>query len=525
MRNLLLVLALAAPLFAQTPVAPSAFRLVAPHSRGALLIDTTGGWKINRVVLYENGQRPVVQMSNEKSGVVVSYMLDDEPKYNDTTEMCRNDMLGGVMKGIGKVSEISNKESGEITLPDGQTMLTGSFFVRKQDGHELHQQTLWGFIAAHHLCAAVHLSRTPANPGDNSTLEPVLKSVHFDPEYQPTATDLATMARLLPPQEASLYGAAAPASITANATNQTLAPAPQSLEFALPGHPGWLAMDAPNYAIMELSAKPSGMEFGIRADDASLHTEVLGFLFISAPPHPSAVACRDWMLEEEKKSAEGRRVRKTYETKSHSGVPLAIVEYETPKAPLNFRFSRRVFAADGDLCADIMLSAESATKLGPGQILLDTLRFEPKRKPDFDAAFRYAQVIFDHQDYAGAAPYFERAIPLATSVPEAQKWQRIATDQAVMAYGMAGDLKRSRATAEAAIARDPDYPLYYYNLACADAESGDTVKARTHLQQAFDRRANTIKGEKLPDPSKDDSILKLKNNKAFWAFVQSLPKG
>jgi hypothetical protein len=87
---------------------------------------------------------------------------------------------------------------------------------------------------------------------------------------------------------------------------------------------------------------------------------------------------------------------------------------------------------------------------------------------------------------------------------------------------MAGDLKRSRAINEAAIGQDPSYPLYYYNLACADAESGDSTAARKHLQQAFDRRGNTLKGETLPDPTKDDSILKLKNDKDFWNFVQSL---
>jgi tetratricopeptide (TPR) repeat protein len=85
-------------------------------------------------------------------------------------------------------------------------------------------------------------------------------------------------------------------------------------------------------------------------------------------------------------------------------------------------------------------------------------------------------------------------------------------------------LKKSRALNEAAILKDPDYPLYYYNLACADAESGDAPAAQKHLQQAFDRRANTLPGEHLPDPTTDDSILKLKSNPEFWAFAQSLPK-
>jgi hypothetical protein len=88
---------------------------------------------------------------------------------------------------------------------------------------------------------------------------------------------------------------------------------------------------------------------------------------------------------------------------------------------------------------------------------------------------------------------------------------------------MSGDLKNSRAVAEIAIKNDPDYPINYYNLACADAEEGNTNAARVHLQQAFDRRAN-LKGESMPDPTKDNSILKLKKDQEFWKFVLSLPK-
>ena len=93
-----------------------------------------------------------------------------------------------------------------------------------------------------------------------------------------------------------------------------------------------------------------------------------------------------------------------------------------------------------------------------------------------------------------------------------------------MSLGMSGDIKDSRAVAGKAIATDPDYPLNYYNLACADAEQGDATAAKLHLQQAFDRQANVLKGESMPDPTKDDSILKLKKNEAFWAFVLTLPK-
>jgi hypothetical protein len=79
-----------------------------------------------------------------------------------------------------------------------------------------------------------------------------------------------------------------------------------------------------------------------------------------------------------------------------------------------------------------------------------------------------------------------------------------------------------RSVAEKAISDDPDYPINYYNMACMDAELGNAIGAKMHLKQAFDRRANVLKGESMPDPTKDDSILKLKKDEAFWAFVLTL---
>jgi hypothetical protein len=64
--------------------------------------------------------------------------------------------------------------------------------------------------------------------------------------------------------------------------------------------------------------------------------------------------------------------------------------------------------------------------------------------------------------------------------------------------------------------------LYYYNLACADAEEKKLADARRHLQEAFARKANLISGEAMPDPTKDDSFLPYRNDKDFWTFVKGL---
>ncbi len=80
--------------------------------------------------------------------------------------------------------------------------------------------------------------------------------------------------------------------------------------------------------------------------------------------------------------------------------------------------------------------------------------------------------------------------------------RRMVTDQAGMAYGISGNTQKARNLFRKGIVEDPDYPLNYYNLACADAEDRNLADARTHLQQAFAHKANVISGETMPDPTK-----------------------
>ena len=155
-------------------------------------------------------------------------------------------------------------------------------------------------------------------------------------------------------------------------------------------------------------------------------------------------------------------------------------------------------------------------------------RLDENYSPQFNDAFVYAQTLYQARMYKAAAPIFEIALaklrenPDTATIRDAKTTKRVLTDQAGMAYGMSGDSQKARSLFEKAIAEDPDYPMYYYNLACADAEDKNLAGAREHLQQAFARKANVISGETMPDPTRDDSFLPYRDNKAFWTFLKSL---
>lgn len=253
---------------------------------------------------------------------------------------------------------------------------------------------------------------------------------------------------------------------------------------------------------------------------------MLAFLFAAPDKAPlNASSCRDGVLKAENAEA---AIQGRTSMRSASGVEIALAVLVSPK---DARMSLRAFVASGDLCGDLLFNAADAqpgdeaayrlTMETAKQTLL-TLMFDPSYKPTFKDAFAYAGVEYMRHQYAGAAVAYRAALVMVNQSDDPLKFRRVVTDELSMSLGILGDLKGSREVNEAAIAKDPEYPLYYYNLSCADAEAGDSRAARTHLQQAFDRRTHTLKGETFPDPTEDDSLQKLRKDDAFWGLAQQI---
>lgn len=99
---------------------------------------------------------------------------------------------------------------------------------------------------------------------------------------------------------------------------------------------------------------------------------------------------------------------------------------------------------------------------------------------------------------------------------------KVLIDNLGMAYGITGDLAKAKATFEYGISKDPDYPLFYYNLACTYGEMDDVDNAIKYLQLAFERRENMITGERMPDPATDSSFKGFMENEKFLAALKEL---
>src|SRR5271157_5823933 len=280
---------------------------------------------------------------------------------------------------------------------------------------------------------------------------------------------------------------------------------------ALPSHSGQLQWRADGIQIVESSVKPNGQEIGIRGKDSSGRF-FLGFLFLFPEQAPlTSTKCRDGVIGPEKKNNSTLRILASSETTQSDGQEIALVSYTSQGGSAKTSHMMRGFVASGDMCGDLEFYSDAPIAADDADLrkVFASYHLDSNYVPQFGDSFLYAQILYQHRMYKAAAPIFEQALSQLKDDggPKTGTMRRVTTDQAGMAYGMSGDNAKARAIFEAAIAKDPDYPLYYYNLACADAEEKKLADARAHLQQAFARKANVIPGETMPDPTKDDSFL------------------
>lgn len=294
---------------------------------------------------------------------------------------------------------------------------------------------------------------------------------------------------------------------------------------ALPAHEGQLIWKAEGFKVVQTSAKSNNSEIGVRAIDPSGRFTLLSFLFLFPEQAPMTSAkCRDGVMEPAKKANPTINIAGTSQMPRSDGPPVELVGYVAQGRDGKLVYSVRGFLAMGDLCGDLEIYGNDSNVISDLNLkkIWDSYRLAPQYTPQFNDVFTYAQILYQNRQYQAAAPVFEAALTKLTDGKDQIMWRRVTTDQAGMAYGMAGNIAKARALFDAAVAKDPDYPMYYYNLACADAEEKKLADARAHLQQAFARKANVLQGETMPDPAKDDSFLPYRNDKDFWAFIESL---
>jgi tetratricopeptide (TPR) repeat protein len=140
--------------------------------------------------------------------------------------------------------------------------------------------------------------------------------------------------------------------------------------------------------------------------------------------------------------------------------------------------------------------------------------------------FQQGSRYFIDQNYRDSIAPYQQALEIEKVTPTLEKnlWY-VLVDNLALAYGITDDFANSQRVIEYGISKDPNYPLFYYNLACIAGDKGDVRRAKANLKLAYDRRANALPGESVPNARTDNSFRKLMQDKDFQQFADALYGG
>jgi tetratricopeptide (TPR) repeat protein len=312
----------------------------------------------------------------------------------------------------------------------------------------------------------------------------------------------------------------------------------QSVRVAYPGKSWAVEIDSPGLVVETEERKPDGREYLFAKDPATglLISVTLEQTKGGADPK----SCPDFL----QKRLDSLTQMEPQDVKTSEIQQMAALEYLLPRVsgvPLR---QKNMFActAKEDVFIDIHLSKvqfhDSDESLFAD--LLSRVRIDEKtnvvestarRAPAAPAAagqsstqlFSEGSRFFIRQDFQGAIAPYQAALDLEKKQRKlSQNYWRVLVDNLGMAYGISGDLDRAEETFDYGVSQDPGYPMFYYNLGCTYAERNDMNRAMEYLQKAFSLKANSIPGEGMPDPRRDDSFQRFLGNEQFRKFLDTL---
>jgi tetratricopeptide (TPR) repeat protein len=461
------------------------------------------GFKVTQMSAKPGNKEIGVRAHDGGHTELLAFLFLTPENKSQTAATCLQQDLKQIRKDNGKFTEQLNPSQTDTS--DSATIL-----LTYPNG----SQALYKYSGTGDQCLVAETYADKGSKLDLAQASALLDRQHYDPRYQPTINDVLRYQSIR--GQSTIVSAKPPANT----------PTPRMLVtwyglggIPLPANPEWKLTLLTAY---NKAGRPA-------AEFQNSTTKVIISFMISEnlSGNPTAEGCRKDIVDGILKDNGPLISNQTDgETSDGHGGKFATHSHVTLLKEADHNHDVFAFAGDKKTCAEAHVSIVSGTP-DEDKLLSDALTLF---KPDLSyhpacADYLAEASTFFKQSPLMGAPFYDsclNTIPPKTTDSNLHATRRTATDQIVIALGSSGRLEQSRRYAEHAIKLDPDYPLNYYNLACADAEQGNAKDARIHLQQAFDRKANVISGEKLPDPTQDDSILKLKKNKEFWAFVQTL---
>ena len=471
-----------------------------PKHNGAMLLDLDG-FHITQQTAKPEGREIGVRAHDTEHTELLAFLFLTPGNRSQTPTTCLQQDLKQIRKDNGKFDEelnpfhTDNNDSATIVL----TYPSGN-------------QVVYKYAGAGDQCLFVEVYADKGSKLDLAQASALLARQHYDPNHIPTTDDVA--------RYTGIQGGVKLAQKPPAETPKML------ITWDVPG--GILLPTSPEWKPKLLTAYDKGSRPIAQFENEKTNVVASFIIEGNMTGKPTAESCRKDVMDGIRKEENGPLLSNQTEgqmSDGHGG-NFATASHFTYIDATSHNHDVFAFAGNKKTCAEIHISTVSG-KPDEDKRLADALaEFHPdlSYNPMWLDYYGMGTGLYEESPML-AAPYFDsslKVMPADLRNPEFITDRRLATDVVIVALERMGNLKASRTYAQHAIETDPDYPLTYYHLACMDAEQGKAVDAKLHLQQAFARKANAIGGEPFPDPTKDNSILKLKNDRDFWAFVQTL---
>jgi tetratricopeptide (TPR) repeat protein len=314
----------------------------------------------------------------------------------------------------------------------------------------------------------------------------------------------------------------------------------EKLLVSYPGKTWAVEIDSPGFVVERSERQPDGRQYFLANDPAT--GLILSAMLEKGKGPADSKTCPDYLRNRVKSLPAGISAT---EIRSSQIADLAVIEYLIPTAQkipvrqknfvacltnedvyVDLHFSKVQFHdSDESLFTDVLkkvriadVSASAPTAPSP-----DATPASPPPGASSMDFFRDGSQYFVASDFRKAIGPYQTALDLEKKNPQLDHtmW-RVLVDNLGMAYGITGDLRHSEETFNYGLSKDRDYPMFYYNLACVNAERNDMDKAIDYLKKAFELKANAIPGEGVPDPRQDDSFQRFMSNDRFRKFADSL---
>jgi len=291
----------------------------------------------------------------------------------------------------------------------------------------------------------------------------------------------------------------------------------------LPDRKGGLVVDLGDLRMEQGGLRPDGRQFKLIAKGAD-GVYLSAFVEVAPRPGNNEDVRSDWWNGTKKNSPLPVQDIHLTSTPSAAEVRYIVKEYQ------GIKDHRSVHAYYGgeQIWAEVHISKTPSPNV-EDEVLFNRILERVKMVQDFSPSsrdwFLVGSTYYRTRDYKKASLYLQRALDLEKQSAQLDPvlW-KVLVDNLGMAYGISGDLSHAKSVFEYGLSKDPEYPLFYYNLACTFGEMKQMQPAMDNLKLAFERRKNVIPGEHMPDPANDDSFAKFMKDPKFREFVAALPR-